>query len=507
MDKKQNVDCFAWDVISIWSKAIDFNPIYNGLDFSELTKFFLWDKVGRAIRFQDNDDSLWLERELLVEKNKNIHNKFQPPQHHQKKTNVNFLNIFHLFYRWSCQKKYILCRTSFFRANKKRICYIPVYARPLIKTVDALNHLSELCLVVPPNASHLSGVQVVPPITKWPDLIPDEIILQLFHSIIIGLEKQNVILLKEDRIQLHLQLFQMQKGIRHAEAQLNAVQPDMLFVHGDNHPPHQYYVLLSKRMGVPVFMLQHGLDCEHSYLDIPYADYIAVWGKERKSRYAHHNANSIISVTGNPEYDSFRIPKHLNCIGDYWLWVTRPHNPKKCYLPSRKVREGLDILNAIIGVLHEYPGKRLIIKPHPYDYTSLYLERLERSNLSGRVELSNQAPLDLYPNASLVFTEDSTAGLEAMFMGKPLIHVHFCKSPPVMPFCTYNAALPGFDSSQLKSSIEKVLNQELWKEKMHHGQVSFIYDFACNLDGNSSNRVVNWFVKTVREFLGTSINK
>ena len=46
------LDDYAWEAICNWHKFIGFNPIYRGVDFNHLIRFFLCDKVARAIRFK-----------------------------------------------------------------------------------------------------------------------------------------------------------------------------------------------------------------------------------------------------------------------------------------------------------------------------------------------------------------------------------------------------------------------------------------------------------------------
>ena len=46
------IDRNAWEAICRWPSYADFDPIHEGLDFSELTRWFLWDKVARSVRHE-----------------------------------------------------------------------------------------------------------------------------------------------------------------------------------------------------------------------------------------------------------------------------------------------------------------------------------------------------------------------------------------------------------------------------------------------------------------------
>ena len=51
-----NLNKYTYDITCYWYKAINFNPIYNGIDYSQIIRFYLWDKIGRAIRIENKID-------------------------------------------------------------------------------------------------------------------------------------------------------------------------------------------------------------------------------------------------------------------------------------------------------------------------------------------------------------------------------------------------------------------------------------------------------------------
>jgi hypothetical protein len=254
-------------------------------------------------------------------------------------------------------------------------------------------------------------------------------------------------------------------------------------------------------MGIPVIMLQHGLDCENYYLDEAYASHVAVWGAERELRYrANSQFQPIIAVTGNPEFDQFSFPKCIDVTGSYWLWATRPHASDRCSTPSRFPDEGLKILNVLIEALERSPDTHLIIKPHPYDYRNHYEKVIFEKGLQKRITLADSPLHDLINGANLVISEDSTAGMEVMFWGKLLVHAHFAESNPTMPFVKYGAALPGFSKEQLLASITQISSLDYAEaQKFLSGQVSFLKDFAGLCDGRSAARFVDFVSDVLRE--------
>jgi hypothetical protein len=93
------------------------------------------------------------------------------------------------------------------------------------------------------------------------------------------------------------------------------------------------HIMAARRRGIPSISIQHGLDCERGFHSEAYADAGAVWGPNRMERYRKHSVHqpAPMEVVGNPDYASLQKPTELDPRGDYWLWVTRPHSPIKCY--------------------------------------------------------------------------------------------------------------------------------------------------------------------------------
>jgi len=104
----------------------------------------------------------------------------------------------------------------------------------------------------------------------------------------------------------------------------------------------------------------------------------------------------------------------------------------------------------------------------------------------------------LVPFASIVISEDSTAALDAMINGKPLIHSHFATSQPTMPFVDYGAALPGYCKEGLIESILRIIAfNDTEAQVFLAGQIDFLRDYAGPCDGNATNRFVDFVGKII----------
>src|SRR5262249_21622910 len=59
------LDEFAWKAIDNWPAAAGFSESFEGVNVGEITKFFLWDKVGRAVRAGIDPQRAAFELQLL----------------------------------------------------------------------------------------------------------------------------------------------------------------------------------------------------------------------------------------------------------------------------------------------------------------------------------------------------------------------------------------------------------------------------------------------------------
>ncbi len=483
----KELDLLAWNAICKWPERSEGEFTFAGLDFTLLSRWFLWDKVGRAIR-KDTSPEVWtFERHLLEDAERKAASPFPSPA---KQPGV----LGHLGGLFSRMRLPLRARPAagVFQRRSGKLLYAPVVS-PRLKAAAAALAREGACQVVSRHlVAECPGVICFQPnIPVQPDLSFSD---YLVKGIRVGLGGFGIVLEERDENLLRRQTEDLTALVQRARGEFERLLPEVLLVHADNHPPFQPYVMIAQEMKIPSVMLQHGLDCERFYLDEAYASHVAVWGPERDRRYRENSTQKPeIRITGNPEYDRIELPASFTSSGNYWLWATRPHTSEKCYAPSRDPREGLQILAALIKALRNTPGARLVIKPHPYDYRELYRQEIARAGLQDRITVSDQNILEMILAAALVVSEDSTAAIEAMFHGKLLIHAHFCQSKPTMPFVDYGAALPGFSSEELIQSLARAEDptpgEKAWLLK---GQRRFLEDFAGPCDGRAGERVVSF---------------
>lgn len=492
-----DIDRFAYQVTQNWFRRQKTEGLeYCGIHFGEVIRRYLWDKVGRALRKQYYPEAFDFEKQLLSEKD--VNSGLSVPE--ELGNNRSFRSQFHL--ALNNTRHYL--RTSYLVKSQpwRKVILTRTSAR-LARIVGELAAHSNF-FIISPSKAHPAYSKCLQSIEPLGDLAPSESKVNfMWRAVIDGMSSEGIELPESDTGILRHEIAYELKRIKVIDTYFYRHHPDAILMDGDNWPPVLNFILLARKYGIPSIHLQHGLDCEHFVLEEAYADAIAVWGRARKERYKQNSCwqPSSLEVTGNPEFSHYGLPGSIQGEGEYWLWITRPHLPRKCLSPSRSPKEGFDILEAFIRVLKMHTGQVLCIKPHPKDYSNLYRAKIQEKNMQDRIKLI-EGPLEKWlPSASIVFSEDSTGGMEAMFFGKPLVHLHFTKSAPTIPFVEYAAGVPAFTKEALEEAVQRITKMDYQERNtMYKGQKRFISDFAGPLDGKATQRMFHF----IRAFLGSS---
>jgi len=488
-------DDAAWHAITNWHESFaDQKFIYRGFDFGLLLRYPLARKIGRAFRrkYAPADEVLFEMSDF-----------FDPKETKIEKINSRPLSLKANFLYKFKRRLHAIKKTqkTIYRSGVKNCILIPELHDRLNTLVNTILDELNIPIVTTKQLSKIEHGKIFA--AKLPEYLLSEEDLffatSLFSAVNTSFAKLNIVLELDDYRKLYNDIINIIKDIYSVEKIINRYPPKIIILYKDTHSPHQLYALKAKTRGIPVLLMQHGLDCEKNYLDDVYSSHIAVWGEYRRKRYYKESflKPNEIRITGNPEYDKYSLKPFKYQSAKRWLWVTRPHRSVNCYSPSRFVSEGVEICKALLNILKQYPNSKLIIKPHPYDYVMKYQSIIAEAGLNNRAEITYSSLETLFDDVDFVLTEDTTAGLEAMIFGKALIHVNFSAMGPILPMTKFDAALPGFTADQLRKMIHKMHNlskQEI--DKMKAGQLAFIKYSAGNLDGRATRRVAE-FVQTL----------
>jgi UDP-N-acetylglucosamine 2-epimerase len=442
-----------------WNQRPEYLPL--------LVDFFLWDKVSRAQRLKHNICSFESGFEAVI------------PTPKIEKKSVGFKSVLKKLVKGSNSPKV--------SANKNKI-YIPVYSKRLNKVVNRLVEKEGYVVLCPAGAN--TNLTLLQGEIKGSHISSDILneLVELFQE---SLNFYHVELLGSDFDLLKVQIHSLGPMINQVLAHFDHYTPDMVLVHADNHPPMQVSVLEAKKRGIPVVMLQHGLDCELYYLDMLFADYVGVWGENRKQRYLATNQveDSRLVVTGYPEYDNLKLnPFNCDSGKNKLLWLARPHNPEKCYQVNRFPNEGEQILNSFINILNLNQDLVLSVKLHPMEKVHVYHQIIEESGMIDRIQILDKLDDDSFDDILGTFCEDSTMALEMMFRGLPVVHLNFSNDPSSLNLESYEAVLPAFNEQQLGEAIINLKSNSINVSEMEVAQKNCVSDFVHKLDGQSTIR-------------------
>lgn len=267
---------------------------------------------------------------------------------------------------------------------------------------------------------------------------------------------------------------------------LEAEKPDLLIT-GNCPRMERAAIQVASEKGIRVLSLNDLLGFDKKYLFT--ADRIAVISRLTKENLikAGNQADKIV-VTGSPSFDlildeiqAFKrseILQELGLTADAKLFLLATQPQKTCTWK---------MIDMMIDLLETYPGKHLLIKPHPGDDNRLYTDYLAKKN-DTRVVLTDMPVRKLIFISDLTVTIYSTVGLEAILMGAPLIQLNLMGIPNPIPFFNYGVSMEAHNYEELKNAADKMLNEEQTKTEISKNRAKY---FGEMLSGKGLENCIN----------------
>jgi hypothetical protein len=147
---------------------------------------------------------------------------------------------------------------------------------------------------------------------------------------------------------------------------------------------------------------------------------------------------------------------------------------------------------AIVKAVNNLPRCKLVIKIHPLsENESDYLEIIK--DISEPPLICKDTPLPELLNAcNVAITLMSTAGLEAMAMGKPLVVVNLFNN--ITPFGEASGAVVVHREDDLLPALQTVLYEGL-SDKLKESANKYVYQQAYIQDGKAASRIANLVIQ------------
>ena len=214
----KDLDKQAYSFIRDWPALVNFNPVYQEIDYSQIIRFYLWDKVGRALRLKNKGDNA--EVTLYLEDN-------------------------------NCFPFYYTAKPSYGKYRKKSLTlknrvFVPFLNTHTHELILDLKHRKDCEVLSKFSLGELEEENII---QEEKVAIRDDWYLKLFNALSQALELKGISLIPEDKELLKEQVKGAILISEMAEKELKTNKPNRLYVYSDNHPPFINYVLAAKKNG------------------------------------------------------------------------------------------------------------------------------------------------------------------------------------------------------------------------------------------------------------------
>ena len=262
-------------------------------------------------------------------------------------------------------------------------------------------------------------------------------------------------------------------AIETARAALARLRPRCVFIVDAYDLWGRALVVAARQEGIRSVEVQHGIigESHDGYLHLegeidpqldqrspfaPIPDAIAAHGEAAKQALVVHGRYPprVIEVTGSPQIEAIRNRSEgreqarksigLDQAATIALFFGAPYH----LFPADETH-----LRAFMACCREIPGIKAILRPHPAEYTqSRYVNAAHEAGVEALV-LSAADPFELIVAADIVISHNSTTALDAMVLGRPVIHVNMSGTSDLFPFVAEGHALSATTQAELCDAL------------------------------------------------------
>lgn len=274
-------------------------------------------------------------------------------------------------------------------------------------------------------------------------------------------------------------------------------KPDVIVTIDDRSPFGKTVNVISKSLGVPTLIVQHGMINDHPIVGPICSDKIAVFGQACKDALVKRNTNpDDVVVTGQTRFDVLINKK----FDRNWIYDKLNIDKKKGLIVFASTDLSDDekemIVRGLCNAMKGFPEKQLIIKPHPSDNKKQFLDLLGELNSDAIVV--NSDLYELLSGCDILLTTWSTVGLEAMILDKPIIIINLMNRPDPISYVESGAAIEVKTVDGFNQAINTVLHDPKTIEKMKISREKYIRDHVYKSDGKASERVAQLIIKMIQ---------
>lgn len=207
-------------------------------------------------------------------------------------------------------------------------------------------------------------------------------------------------------------------------------------------------------------------------------DKLAVWGEPAKKYGFSYNPTKIFIVTGSPRHDKFFNQKNSSQKNYVLLATTKPNPLFSKTLTTDSISNFLNFITETCKVFSNLPQKKLLLKPHPSPVNTLDIVNIAKK-INPNISITYDSDvLKILQNCEfLITTNNSTIALEAMMLNKPVISLQTESLALTENIVKYNALLSVSNKDDIKKSIETLMFDKKFKEKLLKNSRNFLNEF------------------------------
>lgn len=293
-----------------------------------------------------------------------------------------------------------------------------------------------------------------------------------------------------------------------ANAAIEAEKPAILIGTNERSGSYRAFYELARKRNIPYLSIQYGLINDHPLWRIPVAaDLMAVEGTKVMDIIAQVDGNTDkLIVTGQPKYDAFiRRSRKISRDEVFIKYGLDPRkklvvyashtfgeeqSPDSRYSSADDRSKYFDEIVSVYEAFSRMNHSQLVVKPHPFnERVDLHQKALKKISTSNIRIVSQRADIgELIASCDVLITRHSTAGLDALILGKKLVVVNLTGYEDPIPYVEYGAAWGAYRRQEVYEAINGACYDETTSHKTA-GRERFISDFAYKNDGLAAQRI------------------
>lgn len=281
-----------------------------------------------------------------------------------------------------------------------------------------------------------------------------------------------------------------------AERIIKDARPKKIFLFGNFGSKSLSFAISGKNSGAVICVIQHGITSAPRSIYTPTYDNLLVWSSIEKELY-HRNfglPKDKMSVVGWHYVDHLIEPSEK--YRDKLLRnLSLKKEPRILFLTvTNDIDHPLQIKTLLesIKAVGEIDGSKLVIRPHPDQFFPRDISSSIPKNKRPEIKWSLGEDLDRQIRMSdIVITQGTTAGLRAMFWGKPTIHLAPYDVLDIAQFSKFGASIKVKKMEKLVPSIKALMQSKGTNQKITKGQSRLLGEYTGNFDKNTAMRIYN----------------